>query len=280
MSLDENAKPYGLSDIKLTSFDGVRQVDLPAAIKLAFKERIKSAEGVGDDKLDTIVSVREGVEWELEATGLPLEALALMYGTQTSTSGDSPDQIKTLEHPGAVRLTYFKIYGKSLGEGDDDIHCIIYKAKITDGLDAPLAYGELQKAKIKGMAIDDGVNGIYDWVQEQTADDLPGTTAEPPAFTLSSVPADDATGVLATANMVLTFSNALKAHAENGITLIDSNNGAPVDAVITINSARKVVTIDPVSSLAGGPNYLIVVTGVVDVYGQSLGDTVISFVLD
>jgi hypothetical protein len=131
MALTTNAKPYGLSDIKLTSIDGVTQVDLPAATKLTFKERVKSAEGVGDDMLSVVVSVREGVEWELEATGLPLEALAIMYGTTTTTTGSTPDQVKTLENHGAVRLPYFKIYGKSLGEGDDDVHCIIYKAKLT-----------------------------------------------------------------------------------------------------------------------------------------------------
>jgi hypothetical protein len=175
MPLNTHPKPYGLSDIKLTSIDGNEQVDLPAATKLTFKERIKSAEGVGDDKLDTVVSVREGVEWELEATGLPLEALALMYGVTTSTSGSTPNQVKTLNAAGAVRLPYFKIYGKSLGEGDDDVHCIIYKAKVTEGQDAPLQYGELQMTTIKGLGIDDGVNGIYDWVQNETAGELPGS---------------------------------------------------------------------------------------------------------
>ena len=55
------------------------------------------------------------------------------------------------------------------------MHCIIYKAKVTEGLDAPLEYSTLQKMTIKGMGIDDGVNGIYDWVQNETADDLPGS---------------------------------------------------------------------------------------------------------
>lgn len=175
MPLNTHPKPYGLSDIKLTSIDGLTQVDLPASVKLSFKERVKSAEGVGDDKLDTVVTVREGIEWELEATGLPLEALAVMYGDTTSTTGTTPNQVKTLEHPGAVRLPYFKIYGKSLGEGDDDIHCIIYKAKITEGLDSPMQYGEIQKSTIKGLGIDDGTNGIYDWVQNETAANLPTT---------------------------------------------------------------------------------------------------------
>lgn len=276
MALDTNAKPYGLSDIKLTSIDGVTQVDLPAATKLAFKERIKSAEGVGDDKLSTVVSVREGVEWELEATGLPLEALALIYGTTTSTSGTTPDQIKTLENHGAVRLPYFKIYGKSLGEGDDDVHCIIYKAKVVEGLDSPLEYGALQMTKIKGIAIDDGTNGIYDWVQNETAAALPGTTASAPAFTLSTSPADAATGVVITADIVLTFSNALKAHTENGIALT-TVAGAAVANTTTISANRKVVTINPTASLGAATEHLVVVAGVKDIYGQSLATTVVNF---
>ena len=175
MALETHPKPYGLSDIKITTMDGSTQVDLPASVRLGFKERVKSAEGPGDDRLDTVVSVIDAIEWELEATGLPLEALAVMFGTTTSTTGSTPDQKKTLNRQGSVRLPYFKIYGKSIGEGDDDVHCIIYKAKVTDGLDAPMAYGELMKSTIKGLGIDDGENGVYDWVQNETADDLPAS---------------------------------------------------------------------------------------------------------
>jgi len=172
MTLDTHAKPYGLSDIKIVSIDGSVEVDLPAATKLSFKERIKSAEGPGDDKLSTVVAVRDAVEWELEATGLPLEAMAVMYGVETNTTGSTPNQVKTLSHPGAVRLPYFKIFGKSLGEGDDDVHCVIYKAKVTEGFDGMMQYGELMKPTIKGLGIDDEVNGIYDWIQNETATDL------------------------------------------------------------------------------------------------------------
>ena len=173
MTLDTHPKPFGLNDVKVVRLSGdTTPVDLPASTKLTFKERVKSAEGPGDDKLSTVVSVRDAVEWELEATGLPLEALAVMYGISTSTVGSTPNQVKTLNAAGAVRLPYFKILGKSLGEGDDDVHCIIYKAKITEGLDAPLEYGNLQKMTIKGIGIDDDVNGIFDWVQNETADDI------------------------------------------------------------------------------------------------------------
>jgi hypothetical protein len=276
MALTTNAKPYGLSDIKLTSIDGVTQVDLPAATKLTFKERVKSAEGVGDDMLSVVVSVREGVEWELEATGLPLEALAIMYGTTTTTTGSTPDQVKTLENHGAVRLPYFKIYGKSLGEGDDDVHCIIYKAKLTEGLDAPMEYGNLQMTKLKGIGIDDGTNGVFDWVQNETASALPGATGSPSAITCTPVPADAATGIDITDNITLTFNNALAAGAENGIMLTTAA-GVAVAGARTISGNRKVVTINPTSSLGAGAAHLIIVPGVKDIYGQSFANTVYDF---
>ncbi|RPI92884.1 MAG: hypothetical protein EHM40_11575 [Chloroflexi bacterium] len=175
MSLDTHPKPFGLNDIKLQPYAGGATVDLPASVKCTVKERVKSAEGPGDDMLSTVVSVRDAVEWELEATGLPLEALAVMYGATTGTTGSTPNQVKTLKHQGGVRLPYFKIYGKSVGEGDDDVHCVIYKAKVTEGLDTANEYGNLQKSTIKGIGIDDGSNGVYDWVQNETAAALPSS---------------------------------------------------------------------------------------------------------
>jgi len=175
MALTTTPKPFGLSDIKITNIGGGTQVDLPDSAEFNFKERILSAEGKGDDKLGSVVSVLEAVEWELKCSSLPLEALAIMYGDPTSTTGTTPDQVKTLKREGASRLPYFKIYGKSLGEGDDDVHCILFKCKITEGLDAGMKYGEILQPSIKGIGIDDGTNGVYKWVQNETADDLPAT---------------------------------------------------------------------------------------------------------
>jgi hypothetical protein len=166
---------YGLNDIKITSIDGLTQVDLPESVTLSFKERVKSAEAMGDDRIGGVVAVLEAVDWELEYSSLPLEALAVIYGTTTGTTGTTPNQVKTLARSGATRLPYFKIYGKSLGEGDDDVHCLLFKCKVTGGQEVDLKYGEIAKPKIKGIGIDDGSNGVYKWVQNETADTLPGS---------------------------------------------------------------------------------------------------------
>ena len=85
----------------------------------------------------------------------------------------------------------------------------------------------------------------------------------------SSVPADDATGVSKTANLTLTFNNALDDDAVNNIVLLDALM-AVVAGTITLDATKKIVTIDPTASLSGTTAYTIVISGVKDIYGQTL----------
>jgi len=115
----------------------------------------------------------------------------------------------------------------------------------------------------------------WEKVEHETAADLP-TNGTPPAFTLSASPADAATGVAVTADIVLTFSNALAAGAEDAIILTTAA-GVPVTVVKTINASRKIVTLNPSSSLGAATDHLVIVPNVTDIYGQTLATTVIDF---
>jgi hypothetical protein len=169
-------KPFGLHDLKLTNMAGDSQVDLPYAQTLQFKERLVSGELRGDGKTVAVVSEVDAAEASLEAGGISLEAYALMTGRTASESGSTPNRVNTLTGSGAERLPYFKIYGKSLGDGDDDVHVKLYKCKLTDGLEGSLADGEFLMSNAGSIiCIDDGANGIWDIVQNETADDLPAT---------------------------------------------------------------------------------------------------------
>ena len=98
----------------------------------------------------------------------------------------------------------------------------------------------------------------------------------PSAVTCTPSPADAATGVAVDANITLTFNNALAGNAENGIIL--TTVAGVVKAVArTIDAARKVVTLNPSTDLAGTTEYLVIVPGVRDVYGQLLADAVYNF---
>ena len=168
-------KPFGLHDVKVTNLAGDTQVDLPVGRVLKFKERVRSGELSGDDQIAAVVSFAEAVEWELEEGGISLEAYALMTGRTVSTSGGTPTETTTLTGDAAEAFPYFKIYGKSLGDGIDDIHVKIYKAKVVGGVEGSLQDGQFFVTKCSGVGIDDGSNGIWDIVQNETADDLPGT---------------------------------------------------------------------------------------------------------
>jgi hypothetical protein len=168
--------PFGLYDIKLTNMAGDSQVDLPAAQTMQFSERVVSGELRGDGKTVAVVSEADAVEASLEAGGISLEAYAMMTGRTATESGTTPSRVNTLTGSGAERFPYFKVYGKSLGDEADDVHVKLYKCKLTAGLEGNLADGEFVMSNFGNiLCIDDGSNGIYDVVQNETATDLPAT---------------------------------------------------------------------------------------------------------
>jgi len=175
MSAPNPSYPFGLHEIVVTNITGTTQVALPAANRLMGKERYQTGEATGDDKLNAIASTLLAIDWELEAKGISLEARAIITGRTLTTAGATPNEVKSMVDDGGARLPYFKIYGKSLGDGDDDIHVLLYKCKCTEGAEETLSYGEFAGPTYKGIAVDDNVNGVRKVIINETADDLPGS---------------------------------------------------------------------------------------------------------
>lgn len=173
MSAPNPSFPFGLHEILVTSIDGLSQAALPSSNRMMVKERFQTGEATGDDRLQSIASILMAAEWELEAKGVSLEAKAIMTGRTLSTTGTTPNEVKTMTATGGTKLPYFKIYGKSLGEGDDDIHVLLFKCKLNDGPETTHQFSEFAGPTYKGIAVDDGVNGVYDIVINETAADLP-----------------------------------------------------------------------------------------------------------
>ena len=167
-------KPFGLRDVKVTNIGGTSQEDLPASRTMSFTERIKSNELSGDDKVLAVVAFSDAVEWQLEGGGISLAAYAIMTGRTVTTAGVSPNQTDTLSGAAQEQFPYFKIYGKSIGDGADDIHVKIWKAKLTN-IQGQFGDGEFFVTQASGVAIDDGTNGIFDIVQNETAANLPSS---------------------------------------------------------------------------------------------------------
>jgi hypothetical protein len=167
-------KPFGIRDIKLTPYGGGTQVDLPNEREMSFNEELVSGELRGGGMTVAAVSEVDKVAFDLEAGGISLEAYALMSGRTATESGSTPNRTNTLSGSGADRYPYFKVYGKSLGDGDDDVHVKLYKCKLTNGIQGSLQDGEFWVTQCSGICVHDADEGkIWDIVQNETAADLP-----------------------------------------------------------------------------------------------------------
>lgn len=91
-------------------------------------------------------------------------------------------------------------------------------------------------------------------------------SAAPSAISLTSVPADSATGVVVSANTVLTFNNEIAAES----ILMTTAAGVLVPVVKTWDATGKILTLDPVSNMSPSTVHLVILNGVVDIYSQTL----------
>lgn len=112
-----------------------------------------------------------------------------------------------------------------------------------------------------------GANAWFSQVQ------TPETLGKPAALTMTSNPANNATGVAADAAPALTFSNAISYDA---ISMIAAD-GALVDFTPSLDATGKIMTLTPAAALTAGASYTIVAAGVKDIYGQMLATAVIKF---
>ena len=165
-------KPFGLRDIKVTNITGTVQADLPAAQQLSITPVMVNGELRGDDRLKAIVAIVDALEWALQNGGISLQALAIMTGQAATTTGSSPNEKTTLNLSAGDSMPYFKLYGKAIGDEGDDIHVKIYKAKCTS-LSGQFQDGQFWITSCSGKAVDDDVNGVVDFVQNETETTLP-----------------------------------------------------------------------------------------------------------
>ena len=99
--------------------------------------------------------------------------------------------------------------------------------------------------------------------------------AAPSALALSTiVPADGATGVSRSANIVLTFNNKILRED----VVVTKADGTIVAGTKTWDTPHKILTFDPTAATLDATSmYLVAVAGVVDIYNQSLAATVKDF---
>lgn len=236
---------------------------------------------------DVAVSEAE-TELEVTITNLPAEMYAKLLGKQfVSATG------RVVDMPGVP--PYFALGFRSEKMNGSKRYYWYQKVMFSAPEEALKTIGEKkepQTVKLTAKAIKTAheytVNGVTDGVKRVFGDEDTDSFDETDWFTQvqtpasgsvsalalsTSVPADDATGVVVTSNLTLTFNNILKAEAVNNVTLLDDAQ-APVAAAVTLDATKKIITVNPTASLDASTEYTIVIGGVMDIYGQTLTEIV------
>lgn len=177
MALADTALPFGIRDIKLTpiSADGVlgTAVDLPNAQTLSFSEAEDFEELRGDDKLVAVVGTGPAVEFEIEAGGISLEAYKVLVGGVTAVTGVTPNQVRKFTKKGADKRPYFQAAGKAISDSGGDIHCFLFKCKVTESLEGSFEEGGFYITSCSGQALPrTSDDALYEFRQNETAIDL------------------------------------------------------------------------------------------------------------
>lgn len=92
-------------------------------------------------------------------------------------------------------------------------------------------------------------------------------------LTVTGSPTDGADSVNVANNITLTFNNPVVSYS----AILLKSDFSVVDASIKIDSANKVITIDPKQNLTATTKYAVMLTNAKDVYGQILEETIIDF---
>lgn len=180
MTLSTIPLPFGLRDVKVTPLTGGAagtSVDLPNAQTMQFSEAEDTEQLRGDDGLVAIHGKGPTVDWQLGAGGISLEALAVMNGGTVTTTGVTPNQIKTYSKKGTDSRPYFRAEGQSISDSGGDFHVVLYKCKSTGNVTGEQTDGSFWVTGASGTALPTTSDSkLYDFVQNETATAIAATS--------------------------------------------------------------------------------------------------------
>jgi phi13 family phage major tail protein len=274
--------------------DSAYAADTPAYFAPAMSVKVTPASNsvtqyADDGPFDTMTSEGE-TKIEMDVTAIPMEIRAAILGKVYDAAtgrlmdngGNPPDialSFRTIKSNGSyLYIQYLK--GKFTAPNRESST----KSDTPDPKPTTITFTAVKTIyQFTVGSVTDGFKGVEG---DEDATNFSGTNwfaavqtpvaGSPSAITCTPSPADAATGVVVSANITLTFNNALAGNAERGIILTTAA-GVPKACDRTISSNRKVVTLNPTTDMAASTDYLVIVPGVTDIYGQTLADAVYNF---
>lgn len=158
--------PFGLRQIALYNSDGTGKVLIPAALMMHVTPLLESARFEADGRLVGAAGFVAGAEWELEAGGISLEALAKLTGDAATAAGSAPNRTLTMSAAAGDAMPYIRIAGRALSDSGD-VFCRLYRCKV-EALEGTFRQGEFWVTYAKGVAVSDGTR-VFEFVQQETA---------------------------------------------------------------------------------------------------------------
>jgi hypothetical protein len=165
--------PFGLRDVRVYPLTGETPgtgVDLPNSRTFSFSEAEDFQELRGDDGLVAVHGTGPTVNWSLEAGGISLDAVKVIYGGTVTTTGTTPNQVKTFTKLNTDARPYFKVEGQAISDSGGDFHVVLYRCRATGELSGQMADGAFWLTGTSGRALGRASDGkVYDLVQNESA---------------------------------------------------------------------------------------------------------------
>lgn len=158
--------PFGLRQIALYDTAGANKVLMPAALMMHVTPLLETARFEADGHLVGAAAFVAGAEFEMEAGGISLEALAKLTGGTANQVGSTPNRTLTLSQDAGAQMPYLRIAGRAVNDAGDVI-CRLYRAKV-EALEGTFRDGEFWVSYAKGVAVSNG-SIVFEFVQEETA---------------------------------------------------------------------------------------------------------------
>lgn len=246
---------------------------LPGVMSAKITHKSDSQMVSAEDQIDEVIYGQGSDGVEIQQKNIPLDDLARLLG-HTITNGvmirnknDIAPEVafayRSKKSNGAIEYDKYLCgrFEEPDKEAESDGEKVTPKYKTIKGTFYPRKLDGYSSKQMESDSATYNADNLAAWFT--TVD---GTA--PDAIALSSIsPTDGATGVLATANIILTFNNAIASHF---VSLVNDTDDTITAVSATFNSTNKVLTLDPTASLSAGKKYAVVISGVTDVYGQTL----------
>lgn len=173
MALPDTALPFGLRDVKLRVLgaDGTpgSSVDFPNSRTFSFSEAEDYQELRGDDGVVAVHGLGATVDWSLEGGGINFEALKAINGGTITTTGSSPNTVKSYDKLETDQRPYFQVEGQAISDAGGDFHVIIYKCRSTGSVSGELGDGAFWLTGASGRGIGRTADRkIYTFVHNET----------------------------------------------------------------------------------------------------------------